>query len=123
MPNPEPLGVSSETRAKFFLIFCNRYSRIFRIAPMKDKTLLECAKAIEGILSRIPNSTSTEKDITYLRSDAGTEFRSNDFNDWCKENSIVFTTAAPKYQEQNGLVERHWAEVSKLANTMLIHAR
>ena len=29
VPNPEPLGVSSETRAKFFLIFCDRYSRIF----------------------------------------------------------------------------------------------
>ena len=123
VPNPEPLGVSAETRYKFFLIFCDRYSRIFRISGMKDKTSLECAKAIEGILSRIPNSTSTAKDITHIRSDTGTEFRSNDFNDWCKENSIVFTTAAPKHQEQNGMVERHWAEVSKLANIMLVHAR
>ena len=123
VPNPEPLGVLSETRAKFFLIFCDRYSRIFRVAPMKDKTSLKCAKAIEGMLSRITNSSFTAKDITYLRSDAGTEFRSNDFNDWCKENPIVFMTAAPKHQEQNGLVERHWTEVSKLANTMLVHAR
>lgn len=121
--NPEPLGVSNESRAKFFLTFCDRYSRIFRIAPMKDRTSLECASAIESILSRIPNSNSTPKDITYIRSDAGTEFRSNEFNDWCRENSIVFTTAAPKHQEQNGMVETHWGEVSKLANIMLIHAR
>ena len=123
IPNPEPLGVSAETRYKFFLTFCDRYSRIFRIAGMKDRSSLECASAIECILSRIPNSTLTPKDITHIRSDAGTEFRSEVFNDWCRENSIVFTTAAPKHQEQNGMVERHWGEVSKLANTMLIHAR
>ena len=90
---------------------------------MKDKSSLQCARAIEIILSRIPNSTMTAKDITYLRSDAGIEFRSKDFNDWCKENSIVFTTATPKHQEQNGLVERHWGEIFKLANILLIHAR
>ena len=37
----------------------------------------------------------------------------------CGENSIRFTTAAPKYQEQNGLVERHWGTITKMANTML----
>ena len=123
VPNPEPLGVCAETKHKYLLIFCDRYSRIFRVIGMKDKSSLQCASAIETILSRIPNSNKTAKDITYLRSDAGTEFRSNEFNDWCREHSIVFTTAAPKHQEQNGLVERHWGEVFKLANLLLIHAR
>ena len=27
------------------------------------------------------------------------------------------------HQEQNGLVERHWGTILKLANTMIIHAR
>ena len=62
---------------------------------MYDKTSKECARAIEQILSKIPDSTYTPKDITYIRSDAGTEFRSAEFNDWCLENSIVFNTAAP----------------------------
>ena len=29
VPNPEPLGISNETRCNYFLIFCDRYSRIF----------------------------------------------------------------------------------------------
>ena len=28
-----------------------------------------------------------------------------------------------KHQEQNGMVERHWGTILKLANTLLIHAR
>ena len=43
------------------------------------------------------------------------------------ENGVVktirFTTAAPKHQEQNGLVEKHWGTIMKIANTMILHAR
>lgn len=123
VPDPEPLGVSLETHFKFFLIFYDRHSRIFCIARMKDKSSSECSKAIEGIISKIPNSTLTAKDITHIRKDTGMEFRLNDVNDWCKENYITFTTAALKHQEQNIMVERHRAEVSKLADIMLVHAR
>ena len=122
-PNPEPLGISTESRCNYFLIFCDWYSRIFRITSLQDKSSKECARGIEQILSKITHSTYTPKDITYIRSDAGTEFRSAEFNDWCLENSIVFTTAAPKHQHQNGLVKRHWGIVLHIANTMILHAR
>ena len=36
---------------------------------------------------------------------------------------LTRSTAAPKHQEQNGLVERHWGTMAKLANTILLHAR
>ena len=61
--------------------------------------------------------------ISHIRSDTGSEFRSEVFRKWCSDNSIRFTTAAPKYQEQNGLVKRHWVTILKLANAMIIHAR
>ena len=53
----------------------------------------------------------------------GLELRSDTFRKWCGENKINFDTAAPKYQEQNGLVERHWGTIVRLANTLLLHAR
>ena len=49
--------------------------------------------------------------IQHIRSDAGTEFPSDTFRKWCSENKIHFNSAAPKYQEQNGLVERHWGTI------------
>ena len=107
VPNPEPLGISSETRCNNFLIFCDLFSRIFRIAALRDKSSKECAKGIEQILSKILHSTYTPKYVTYIRSDAGTEFRSAEFNDWCLEKSIVFPISAPRHQHQYGLVERH----------------
>ena len=58
-----------------------------------------------------------------MRTDAGSESRSDIFRKWCSENKTRFTTAAPKHQEQNGLVERHWGTILKMANTMIIHAR
>ena len=101
MGRAEKTRISNETKYKYFLIFCDRFSSMFRITGMHDKTSKECARAIEQILSKIPDSTYTPKDITYIRSDAGTEFRSAEFNEWCLENSIVFNTAAPKHQHQN----------------------
>ena len=58
-----------------------------------------------------------------MRSDAGSEFRSDTFKKWCGENRIRFTTTAPKHQGQNGLVERHWGTILKIANIMILHAR
>ena len=60
--------------------------------------------------------------ISHIRTDVGSEFRSDTFRKWYSENHIRFTTAAPKHQEQNGLVERYWGTIMKLANTMLVYA-
>ena len=56
----------------------------------------------------MPGTNRQPRSIQHIRSDAGTEFRSDTFKKWCSENKIHFNSAAPKHQEQNGLVERHW---------------
>ena len=63
------------------------------------------------------------KSINHIRSDAGSEFRSDTFRKWCSERKIIFTTTAPKHQEQKGFVVRHWGTIMKMANIMLLHAR
>gem|GEM_PF-2876143 len=123
VPNPEPMGLSADSRFNYFLILCDRYSRLFRICGIKDKTTDACIDGIELIISTIPGNNRQPKAIRHIRSDAGTEFRSDTFRKWCSENKIHFTSAAPKHQEQNGMVERHWGTIAKLANTLLLHAR
>ena len=71
----------------------------------------------------MPGETRQPRFIRHIRNDAGTEFQSDTFKKWCSENKIHFNSAAPKHQEQNGLVERHWGTIAKLANTLLLHAR
>ncbi len=123
VPNPEPLGLSSESRYNYFLILCDRFSRIFRLIGIHDKSTDACIDDIELLISRIPNIQRKMQRLTHIRTDVGSEFRSDTFRKWCSENNIRFATAAPKHQEQNGLVERHWGTIMKLANTMLIHVR
>ena len=41
----------------------------------------------------------------------------------CEENNIKFNTVALKHQEQNGMVERYWGTILKLANILIMHAR
>ena len=123
VPNPEPLGLSSDSRYSYYLIFCDRYSRIFRICGIRDKTTDACIDGINLIISSLPIKNKHISHLRHIRSDAGSEFRSDTFRKWCSDNKIEFSSAAPKHQEQNGLVERHWGTICKLANTMMIHAR
>ena len=123
VPNPEPLGLSPESRYNYFLILCERYSRTFRLIGIQDKSINACIDGIELLTSRIRHNKRKFSRISHIRTDAGSEFRSDTFRKWCIENNIRFTTAAPKDQEQNGLVERHWGTILRMANTMIIHAR
>ena len=38
-PNPESVGVSTDSRFNYYLIPCDRYSRIFRSIDIRDKSL------------------------------------------------------------------------------------
>ena len=111
VPNPEPLGLSPESKYNYFLILCDRFSRTFRLIGIQDKSTDACIDGIELLTSRFPNRTRKIRRISHIRTDAGSEFRSDTFRKWCSENKIRFTTAAPKHQEQNGLVERHWGTI------------
>ena len=88
-----------------------------------DKTSEACIDGIEQLKSKFPVLSKGIKKISHIRSDAGLEFRSDTFRKWCGENKINIDTAAPKRQEQNGLVERHWGTIVRLANTPLLHTR
>ena len=58
----------------------------------------------------------------FLRSDAGTNFTSDEFSQWCKDEGITLTIAGPKHQEQNAYAETTYKTVSQMARKMLVHA-
>ena len=53
VPNPEPMGLSVDTRFNYFLILCDRFSRTFRMCGIRDKTTDVCIDGIELIISTI----------------------------------------------------------------------
>ena len=86
----EPLELSSESRYNYFLI------RTFRLIVIHDKSTDVWIDSIELVVSRIPNNKKKLKEISHIRMDTVSEFRSDIFRKWCSENNIRFTTAAPK---------------------------
>ena len=54
VPNPEPIGISTDSRFNYNLILCDRYSRIFRSICVKDKSSEVCIDGIKQIISNIP---------------------------------------------------------------------
>ena len=96
VPNPEPLGISTDSRFNYYLILCDRYTRVFRFICIKDKSSEACIDGIEQIISNIPQlKDKLPKSIVHIRSGFGSEFRSDTFRKWCGKNTIRFTTAVP----------------------------
>ncbi len=62
-------------------------------------------------------------DIEQIKSDAGTEFTSQEFEQFCAEKRVAVSFAPPKHQEGNHFTERTWQYLRKLAQCMLVHAR
>ena len=59
-PNPEPLGLSSESKNYYFLILCDRFSRTFRLIGIQDKSTDACID-VRGSIPSIHASV----DLTY----------------------------------------------------------
>ena len=62
-------------------------------------------------------------DIDRIRADAGSEFTSGSFKDFCMEHNINLSLVAPKRLDNNHLAERSWQTIHKIAHSMLVHAR
>ena len=53
--NPEPIRISADSRFNYYLILCDRYSRIFRSICIKGKSSEACIDCIEQIISNSHN--------------------------------------------------------------------
>jgi hypothetical protein len=61
--------------------------------------------------------------IEFIRSDAGSQFISNEFHEYARTSGIKLGIAAPRHQEMNGVLERQWQTIQEMARTLLIGAR
>ena len=73
------------------------------------------------IFTKFHRKVSNEKgfSIQNIRSDHGTEFENQDFENFCDENGIGHNFSAPRTPQQNGVVERKNRILKKMAHTML----
>ena len=88
---------------------------------MEDKSTEETIRKLEQ-WRRVMKAQGFNTFIV-LRSDAGTNFVSEQFKKWCENEGIKLTVAGPKHQEQNAFVESAYKTVNGMAQSMLVQAR
>jgi len=70
-----------------------------------------------------PQGTYGYLDTTRIRADAGSQFTSTAFADYCITQGINLVLDAPRKQYQNHLAKRTWQTVTSTACSLLVHAR
>ena len=123
--NPARQSLSSSTYFPYYLMICCAYSRYFKLGDLKDYSASEVIEAMEEFqaTNRPFDGYSFKDHCEEIHVDAGSQFVSEEFRRWCRDNNIELVIAAPAHQEMNGLVERMWQSCRKTAFAMCNNAR
>nr|GEV86236.1 retrovirus-related Pol polyprotein from transposon TNT 1-94 [Tanacetum cinerariifolium] len=110
-----PITPPTPSGKKYIFLLVNDYSRYMRVYFLctKDQafdTFKEYKKSIENELRTT---------LKMLRTDQGGEFTSNEFTQYCKENSIAPQLTAPYSSQQNGVVERQNRTIMSTTRCMM----
>jgi len=106
------------------LILVDAFSRFTRVIGMSNKSTKSITAALSVFAAehRLISSVKLWK-IEKIKGDAGSEFNSTEFEQFCLDRRISVSFASPKHQEGNHFAERTWQSLRKLAQSMLVHAR
>ena len=120
IPAPSNLRGIKGCNFKDYLFIACPTSKYLDALGLPDKTAATTVKVLNNW--RISMKVKGFDTCIHIRSDAGTNFTSKEFKEYCSKENITLSVAAPKHQEQNGIVERGYGTASGMARSMLVHA-
>jgi transposase InsO family protein len=96
------------------------YSRFNKIYGLDDRTMESVIKAIRQYTADCVSVNEFGYiDIKKIRSDAGTQFTSMEFQELCRDECINLSLASPKKQAKNHFAECTWQTVNNMARSMI----
>lgn len=110
-----PMEVSSMSGARYFLTLIDDLSRKVFVYFLKTK------EGVKGIFEEFKalHERQLGKFIKILRSDNGSEYVTNELDEFLRCNGIIHQTSNPYTPEQNGLAERMNRTLVEKARSML----
>ena len=109
------LPVTSLRRYLYYFIFVDDFSHKTWIYFLKKKD--EVFKWFCDFKALVENQTRNK--IKILRTENGTEYESNEFNDFCREVSINRETYVAYTLEKNGVIQRNNLMIMEATRAML----
>lgn len=96
---------------KHWLIVIDAHSKWMEVLPTRDTSTRKTIKLLRDIFARfgLPH---------LIVSDNGPQFKSEEFETWCKVNGIKHATSTPYHPKTNGLAERAVRTFKDRFNTM-----
>jgi transposase InsO family protein len=123
LPCKSQPGLTFKTSHAYCLLLVDAFSRYSVINGLANKSTDSVVKAILDHASSFKMADEYGYlDIDRIRADAGSEFTSGPFKDFCLQHNINLSLAAPKRQNNNHLAKRSWQTIHRIARSMLIHA-
>jgi len=117
-------GLTTKTSYAFYLIIVDAYSRYCTIHGLPDKISSAVIQAlVQYQADHKPANEYGFVNLARVRSNAGSQFTSEEFAEHCRQAGIALTLAAPKKQYQNHLAEWTWQTISSMTRSLLVHAR
>ncbi|KAA1072112.1 hypothetical protein PGT21_050322 [Puccinia graminis f. sp. tritici] len=101
-----PMPVPSNNGSRYILTFidcCTRYSKIYLIKKKSDT--LSCFKDYVNTAENLMSSSQFK--VSFLHTDRGGEYNSNEFNAYTKSKGISIEQAPANTPQQNGVAERY----------------
>lgn len=111
--------ISNSGQYRYFLIFIDDYSRFCTVFLLSRK--FQVFEAFKEYKSWIELKTGHK--IVTLRSDNGTEYVNDIFNDYLKQNGIEHQLTNIYTPQQNGVAERMNRTIEEMARSMLKDAK
>ena len=97
-----PIEVQSYKGDKYIMLFVDDYSRMMTAMFLKQNS--DTFQMFKWYLARVEKEIG--KNLKYLRSDRGGEFKSKEFEMFYNDKGIKRQTSSPRTPPQNGIVER-----------------
>jgi hypothetical protein len=117
-------GLTPKTSHAYCLLLVDASSRFSVIYGLPNKSTESVVHAIKEYSAAFCMADAYGFiNIDRIRADAGSEFTSDEFKQFCIVHHINLLLAAPKHRENNHLAKRSWQTIHRVARSMLVHAR
>ncbi|MBW0538226.1 hypothetical protein O181_077941 [Austropuccinia psidii MF-1] len=113
LTGPLPLSMNN---MKYILMVQDAFSRVSVAIPLMDKS--EAKTKLQHWIIKFTNVT--DKNIKVVRTNNGSKFKNNSFDNFLNTRGIIHEFAMPYKHHQNGKIERTNRTISEMARTMLI---
>jgi hypothetical protein len=120
IPSPGILRCIPKYRHKQFLFLADPVSKYLEMLPLKDYSAAETIKQLESWQNKMVKKGFSTSFM--IRADAGANFTSKEFSNWCEKERISLSLAGPKYQEQNAFTKRAYGTAGRMARSMLVRS-